>query len=450
MSGTGFDMKEIGQTGPRNANINRGILFILPSIVITVVSMILFSQITSFTQPQQNIISITIIAAIILSLVGMAGMQVLIYRIVESRNDYADGAASRSIMIGMAYSIIFSVVMAAIVSPYFFNVLHFAFTDFIYFAALLFLYSSTWILVSAFWATEKYGHTAAIFTLSYIVIFALTYFAYQINHAYAIIGYTVGTAVLFLVFLVASAMIFRKPDSIHKFSDDIFRLTTLISQSSTAVMFNIFYVLAIFLDKIIVWVSQGITAGQGLSVAGPYTEGAFLGLIPMLSIAVVAYFARRTKILVDDRYSGTYSEIQKRIEEYKRIYRSSVTAISLITLGLTAVVVLLTYIFINDSQVMRVLLTVSSGSMFFVLIIFNSGVLAIFGKTSTSTYSVLMVIIFELMTIPFVSVNVWYCALGFLAGSFTGFLMSFSPINRLFSNYEYNMFALLLKPKNSY
>jgi uncharacterized membrane protein len=447
MSGTGFEMKDTSRDIPGTGNISRGILFVLPSIVITVVSVLLFSLLTSFTPQQQNTISITIIAAVILSMVGMAGMQVLVYRIVESRDGYADGAAARSITVGMIYSIIFSIIMAALASPYFFNVLHFSVADFMYFAALLFLFSSTWILVSVFWASGKYGATAVIFIISYLVIFGATYFAYRINHSYAITGYTIGTAVLFLVFLLTSAAIFRKPDSPHRVSGDYVGLGPLISQSSAAIMFNIFYILAIFLDKIIVWVSQGAATGQGLSLAGPYTQGAFLGLIPMLSIAVVAYFARRTQSLVDNRYTGTYTEIQKRIVKYKRIYSGSVTAILLITIGLAVIVAAFGYFFINDFQVLRVLLTIASGSIFFVLIIFNSGVLAIFGKTTTSTYSVLMVIIFELLTIPFVSYNAWYCSLGFLIGSFIGFLVSFMPISRLFSNYEYNIFSLLLKQK---
>ena len=187
--------------------------------------------------------------------------------------------------------------------------------------------------------------------------------------------------------VVTSAMMFRRPDSHHGILEDYFGLGPLISQSSAAIMFNILYVLAIFLDKVIVWVYQGTNTGQGLSVSGPYTQGAFLGLIPMLSIGVVAYFARRTQSLVDNRYTGTYNDIQKRILKYKHIYTGSVTAISLITIGLTAIVALFSYYLINDVRVMQVLLTVAAGSVFFVLIIFNSGVLAIFGKTSTSDHS---------------------------------------------------------------
>ncbi len=447
MSGTGFEMKETRQDIPRSGNVSRGILFIIPSIVITVVSIILFSQLTSFTPQQQNTISITILAAIILSMVGMAGMQVLIYRIAEPRGEHGDGSVPRGITIGMTYSLIFSIIMAGLSLPYFINVLNFSIGEYLYFVALLFLFSSTWILVSAFWASGKYGYTAVIFIFSYLVIFATTYFAYRIDHSYAITGYTIGTGVLFLTFLVTSALIFRKSGSSHAYSEDNYKLSNLISQSSAAIMFIIFYVLAIFLDKIIVWVSQGIATGQGLSVAGPYTQGAFLGLIPMLSIAVVAYFARRTQSLVDNRYDGTYNEIQQRIAKYKRIYSGSVTAISLITIGLTAIVALLTYNLINNFEVMRVLLTIASGSIFFVLIIFNSGVLSIFGKTTTSTYSMFVVIIFELLTIPFAPYNAWYCSLGFLIGSFMGFLVSFMPISRLFSNYEFHIFRLLLKQK---
>jgi uncharacterized membrane protein len=439
MSGTGFEMKEIIRAGPRLPSLNRAILFILPSIVITVVSITLFSQLTSFTQSQHNIFAITIIAAIILSLVGMAGMQVLIYRIVE------DGAVSRSLIIGMTYSLILSVIISALTYPFFINILHFSIIDFLYFSALLFLFSLTWILISVFWASEKYGHTAVIFILSYLVLFVLTYSAYVINPVYAISGYTCGTAVLFLMFLLASIIIFRKTESPHKFPGEYSRLTNLISQSSAAIIFNIFYVLAIFLDKIIVWVSQGIITGQGLVVTGPYTEGAFLGLIPMFSIATMAYFARRTKPLVDDRYNGTFGDIQKRIEEYKHIYWSSFSAMLLITLVLTYIVASLSLFLINDFQVLRILLTISVGSVFFVVIIFNSAVLVIFGKYSTSTYAMLAVIIFELAAIPFVFVDVWYCALGFAIGSFTGFLISFLPTVHLFSNYEYNMFSMLVK-----
>ena len=445
MSGTGFELKETSKAGPILHNVNRAILFILPSIVITAVSIALFSQLTSFTQSQHNIFAITIIAAIILSLIGMAGMQVLIYRIVESRDDYADGAAVRSIRIGMVFSFFVSVIIATMAYPYFIYILLFSITDFLYFCGLLFLFSSTWVIVSVFWASEKYGASAVIFTLSYLIIFVLTYSAYQVNSEYAISGYIVGTAVLFLTFILTSIVIFRRPESPRKLSKDLSKLSKIISQNSAAIMFSIFYVLAIFLDKIIVWVYQGITTGQGLLVTGPYTAGSFLGLIPMFSIAVIAYFTGRTKSLVDDRYNGTYSEIHQKIDKYKYIYQTTFKAMWFIAFGISAIVVSLSYFLINDFQILRILLTVSLGSVFFVVIIFNSVVLVIFGKSRISTFAVIAVILFELAAIPFVSADVWYCSLGFLVGSFIGFLISFIFTIRLFSNYEYNMFSYLLK-----
>ena len=445
MSGTGFEMKEVLRTEPKRSSVNQAILFIIPSIVVTIISIILFTQLTALTEQQRHIFSITIIAAIVLSLVGMAGMQLLIYRIIDDPDKDKDGAARRGTNIGIVYSIIFSIIITALVSPYFLNVLHFSLKDFFYFAYLLFLYSAIWVVVSAFWASERYKYPAIIFTFSYLAIFAFTYGAYGYNPAYAISGYAFGTTVLLLLFLLASKIMFRKSEPSYKLSKTFTRLTKLIPQNSAAMMFNIFFVLAIFLDKIIVWVYQGVITGQGLLVTGPYTEGAFLGLIPMFSIATTAYFTRRTKSLVDNRYNGTFGEIVKGIEEYKQVYWTSMNAMLVITLGFMVIVASLVFFFIKDPEVLRILLTYSMGCIFFVVIIFNSTVLVIFGKSTISTYAVLAVIILELATIPLVSINVWYCALGFLVGSFIGFLISFLSTIRLFSNYEYNMFGFLLK-----
>jgi hypothetical protein len=118
---------------------------------------------------------------------------------------------------------------------------------------------------------------------------------------------------------------------------------------------------------------------------------------------------------------------------------------ALMTFGLGVIVVCGSLFLIGDLQVLRILITIAEGSFFFVVIIFNSSVLAIFGKSSISTYSVVAVIIMELITIPFVFADVWYCALGFLIGSFIGCLISSLAINRLFSKYEYHIFRLLLK-----
>jgi hypothetical protein len=206
-------------------------------------------------------------------------------------------------------------------------------------------------------------------------------------------------------------------------------------------------VLAIFLDKIIVWVNQGLQTGQGLVVTGNYTTAAFLGLIPLFSIAVVAYFTSRTKSIVQDRYKGTFSEIQKGLKEYERIYRTSLGAMLLIAMLLTILAVISGYVLTGNTQILQILLTIAMGSICFSVIIFNSTVLVIFGKGSISTISVLIIVIAELITIPFVRYEIWYASLGFLVGSFVGSIVSLSVTLQMLSRFEYKMFRLLLKPQ---
>jgi hypothetical protein len=206
-------------------------------------------------------------------------------------------------------------------------------------------------------------------------------------------------------------------------------------------------VLAIFLDKIIVWVSQGLQSGQGLVVTGIYTTGAFLGLVPMFSIVAAAYFSSRTKQMVLDRYSGTLLEIQNRMSEYKRIYWLSLAAMLMIALLITLLTASISYYYLADVQMLQILLTVAAGSIFFTGIIFNSTVLVVFGKSKISTIAVLLVVVTELVSIPFVQTNIWYAGLAFMVGSFVGFALSFIATMRMFSFSEFKMFRLLLKPQ---
>jgi uncharacterized membrane protein len=443
MSGVGFDLKRVLKKVPRSPNVNQAILFIVPSLVITGVSIILFSQLIALTPHQHNIFSITIIAAVILSLVGMAGMQLLIYRIVDDREYYLDGAAIRGIRVGIICSVIFSIVMSGLSSFYFVGVLNFSLTDFFYFSLLLFLYSATWVISSAFWASQQYKQPAVIFTFSYLLVFTLTHGAYLESPDYAITGYIGGIVVLFILSWLVAKVVFPKPKVNHKLSNDLSKMPRLASQNIVAILFNILYVCAIFLDKIIVWVSQGLISGENLVVTGTYTQGAFLGFIPMLSVAAIAYFASRTKSLVEDRYKGTFPEIQKRIKEYKHVYWTSLRGMLLTAVALFALGAIFSFRFIADAEVLRIMFTTSIGSLFFLVIIFNSTVLPIFGKSSISTLAVLAVIIGELLSIPFVTSDIWYSSLGFLVGSFAGFLITFLFTIRLFSGFEYNIFRFV-------
>ncbi len=443
MSGVGFDMKNMNRTQPDYPAINRAILIIIPSIVITVISVILFSQLSGLSGKQMNVFSITIISAVVLSLILMAGMQVLIYRIIDDREYFKDGAAVRATRLGMVYSLFISLIISAILYPLFNGVLGFSLMEYLFFALLLLMYSAIWVFSSALWAAEQYAYPAIIFSISYLAILGLTIYAYDAGHAYTIWGYSLGTIILFSLLLV-SARIFPKPVTNHKLTDELPKMFRLVSHSGTAILFSIFYVTAVFLDKIIVWVHQGLASGQGLLITGSYSIGSFLGLIPMFSIAVMAYFTKRTKSLNDERYNGTFPEIQQRVLDYKAIYRSSIVALLIVALCLFALIASLSYYYFSDKEILKVLVTTSIGSIFFSVIVFNSGVLPIFGKTSISTLAVFIVIIFEILAIPFVALDVWYASLGFLVGSFAGFFISITSTMRLFHHFEYNMFRYLL------
>jgi O-antigen/teichoic acid export membrane protein len=138
-------------------------------------------------------------------------------------------------------------------------------------------------------------------------------------------------------------------------------------------------------------------------------------------------------------------EIQKGIKEYKRIYWISLRAMLLIALGLTVLIASLSFYFNTDLQVLQILLTISVGSIFFTVIVFNAAVLVIFGHSSISTWSVLIIIISELATIPYIHTDIWFSSLGFMLGSFIGFVVSFFVTIRMFSFPEYRMFRFLLK-----
>ena len=55
MSATGIDMKDISKDRPCYPAISRAILFIIPSIVVTIISIILFTQLEGLNQTQMNV-----------------------------------------------------------------------------------------------------------------------------------------------------------------------------------------------------------------------------------------------------------------------------------------------------------------------------------------------------------------------------------------------------------
>jgi O-antigen/teichoic acid export membrane protein len=175
-------------------------------------------------------------------------------------------------------------------------------------------------------------------------------------------------------------------------------------------------------------------------IVGPYTTGAFLGLIPMLSIGTLAYFNLKVEPFTKDMYDGTLSDIKERIEKYKYYYWKGLLAMLIIGFVLFILVFGFNYFFVKNPQVLKISVTASLGALFFPVIIYNSVVLPIFIKTSVSAFAMLVVCLCVFSTIFFVEYDVWYASIGFFVGSFIGFLVSHFSTMRSLSEFEYNVF----------
>jgi hypothetical protein len=103
-------------------------------------------------------------------------------------------------------------------------------------------------------------------------------------------------------------------------------------------------------------------------------------------------------------------------------------------------VIVFSVLLIGDMKVIMVVFTIGIGALFFEIILFNAFVLPIFSKSYISTISMAVVCLGEALVIPLVSHDVWYASLGFLAGSFVGFLISNYSTEKLLSEFDYNAF----------
>jgi hypothetical protein len=431
------------QGGIRKSSVLRAGLFIVPAIIVTSVSIILFTRLSGLPSNEFNAFSITILAAVLLSLLAAAPMQIQVNKIIEDRVHFNDGAAARSVRLGLVYCLISTLVVSALVYPYLVQTLGFTTQGFLYFFALNYFFSGTWIMTSAFFATDHYIYPSLIYTIAYLFVFFLTLGAFALSHEYAILGYTGGIAILFLLLLLGSVKAFPWPQTSTTIIGDISKLPRFDAPIRWATSFNILYVLTIFLDKLIVWVYQGRIADVGLIVTGSYTSGSFLGLIPLFSIGSIAYFNSMTKTLVDSRYEGTRKRLKAQAREYKRIYRRLFFVTLLIALGLLIITIVATNLFLTDVETIKILVTIGLGTIFLSGIIFNSVVLPLFGRSEYSTLAVLIVMISELATIPFVTEDIWYAALGFCIGCFLGCLLSTISTIRYVAHFESNIFRLV-------
>ena len=427
------------------AAFSHSALFIVPSLVTTFASCGLFFLLRGYADSKLNSLSAILMAAVVLSLLFTAGIQFVIYQIAgeASLSDNKMAARSsvrRAIVLGIVFSIAFSIAGSGIAYPYFKFVLNVSTLEFSYFVMLLGFYSIIWVLTSAFWASGQYKVPALIFSISYGLAFALSYLLYRLSPGYIICGFIAGIAVLLVLSSLTSWKAFGGRQDNRKLLKDILETPKLISKDHWGILFQTFFIIALFLDKIIIWVSQGMKEGSGLQIIGPYTTAAFIGLVPTVSVAALAYFAEKIKPLSKEMYKGTLSDIERRIEEYRRYYMRGLWTMLVSGLIILALSVGLSAYIINDTKVTMIALTIATGTLFFQVILYNSFVLPIFGKSHISTVSVAVVCMAEALTALFVSNDIWFAALGFLAGSFVGFLISHLSTTRLLSEFHYNAF----------
>ena len=428
-----------------NVVFSHGALFIVPSLATTLASFILFYLLKGFDAHELNSLEVILMTSVILSLVITAGIQFIIYRVageasLSRERVTAKSSISRIIMLGIIFSLVFSIVVSGLAYPYFMIVLKFSILQFSYFAILLCFYSVIWILTAAFWASGQYKYPAAIYALSYFAVFILSYSLYRLNHGYTILGYIAGIAILLLLLGLASWIIFRRGRDPKELLQALRSLPKLISRDYWGMLFQTLYIIALFLDKVIVWLNEGAKAGNGLQIPGTYTTGAFLGLVPTFSLIALAYFAEKVKPLSKGMYGGTLGDIQKRIEEYKRLYWRGLVAMLGTGLILLILVACLSAYVINDAKVNMIVLTIATGVLFFEIILYNSYVLPVFNRSYISTVSIAFVCFGEAIATLFVSKDPWFMSAAFLAGSFVGFLISYLSTIRLLSEFDYNAF----------
>ncbi len=424
----------------------RGILFVAPSVVITVVSYLLFAVVRELTAAELRELSVTIMTAVLVSLVGTAPVQLLIYRIVDE-GIYAQNAPAammRGLRTGIVYSIIFALAAAALLYPVFTFVLGFSSNNYFYFTALVIMYSLVWVVTTNFWASRNYRTPAVVFTFGYAVLFFLTWGFYELDPAATLPAYTTGIGFV-LLFAAVAARNYLKQAPVTKPAAAPSSVAALLRHNVAAILFQVLYVAAIFLDKVSVWVAQGIRSGSGLELTGPYTIGAFLGVIPLFAVASTASFAARASVLTQDLYKGSLAEIRARANAYRHFYTKSLITLMATTLVLYALTTAFTWYFVGDADVLAIELTIGAGAFFFLIVILDSSVLPLFGEIRTSTLSVFIICLSEAIAALFVSQDVWYAAAGFAVGSFLGFLVSQLTLLRLFSRFEYYLFRNILK-----
>ncbi len=446
MAITKDNQTNISQSRPQEtdkATILNGLLLIWPAIVTIVASYILLMLVDNLNNQQLEAFSITILSAIVFSLVGTAGMTIISYKIIRENTTSVVEGIGRSIRIGVLYSMLMCLTLSGLSYWYFRDILDLSIGYYLHFILLLAHFSITWVVTSAFWAAGQYRYPAVIFTTSYFVLVVLIYGFYLIDHVYAITGYTIGIAGLCWLSLLGVWIVFGMSHITQSLLDDVFNIVEIASHSILWILFHTLYILAIFLDKIIIWVSEGHDSGHAIVITGPYTIGAFLGLIPIFCIVAIPYFSNRAKPLIDDMFTGTLSDIHARFNNYKQLYYRGFEALVAVHLVLFVLVFAVSIQFTSDILILGVMATTGLGTLFFALVIYDSVVLPSAGNMHIPVISMLIICTGEFLSIPFVGDNVWYASMAFTLSSFLGFVISDYAVSLMFKGFTMKTFRRL-------
>jgi len=277
----GYEQLKITPPVSRSAAKTQSLLFILPMLVTTGVSVLIFSMVTGLSVKEQNTYSLIILGSVILSLLGMAPMQMVMYRLVDEP-EFNDGGITRGLRAGILYGLIYSIAISVLALVGFFLKDFFLFSNILFFTSLVLIYSLTWAITSAFFATEQYIYPALVFVLAYLIIYILSLISFQLFPRYFWIAFITGSALLPILSGIIALIVFKKPEGRHSVLSDVRNITKLIASNLMSVVFNVLYVVVIFLDKLIVWLSGGLIGDVNPVIGSPYTAGSFLGMIPML------------------------------------------------------------------------------------------------------------------------------------------------------------------------
>ena len=139
-------------------------------------------------------------------------------------------------------------------------------------------------------------------------------------------------------------------------------------------------------------------------------------------------------------WTGSLNDVRMRIQEYKRLYNMGLLTMLSSGSVLLALVVGFSQIISGDNMITLIALTIGLGVLFFEVILFNAFVLPVFRQSRISTVSMIIICLTETVIALLVPKNIWFASVGFLTGSFMGFLLSHFTTKRLLSEFDYNAF----------